>query len=213
MIHVVDHLLRTTGANRLVLTGGVALNAVGNMRLLEHFDEAWFAEGPAAQSAAASVGAAGARRSRRHHRRGLAVRASGGRPARRADDACVLLRLCRRRMTTSRPRSKPTTSPRSAIGDISTPEGRDAIADLMAFMVAQNGVIALYQGAAETGPRALGHRSILANPCDPASARTAQRARQIPRGDPPAGADGDAGSGAGIFRPAARRVGCRLQRL
>ena len=37
----------------------------------------------------------------------------------------------------------------------------------MAFMVAQNGVIALYQGAAETGPRALGHRSILANPCNP----------------------------------------------
>ena len=39
------------------------------------------------------------------------------------------------------------------IGDTSTPEGRDAIADLMAFMVAQSGVIALYQGAAETGPR------------------------------------------------------------
>jgi carbamoyltransferase len=53
------------------------------------------------------------------------------------------------------------------IGDISTPEGRDAIADLMAFMVAQNGIIALYQRAAETGPRALGHRSIFANPCDP----------------------------------------------
>ena len=61
----------------------------------------------------------------------------------------------------------PATSPRSAIGDISTADGRDAIADLMAFMVAQGGVIALYQGAAETGPRALGHRSILANPCDP----------------------------------------------
>jgi carbamoyltransferase len=53
------------------------------------------------------------------------------------------------------------------IGDISTPEGLNAVADLMAFVVAQNGVIALYQGAAETGPRALGHRSILANPCDP----------------------------------------------
>ena len=53
------------------------------------------------------------------------------------------------------------------IGDISTADGRDAIADLMAFMVAQDGVIAIYQGAAETGPRALGHRSILANPCDP----------------------------------------------
>jgi carbamoyltransferase len=53
------------------------------------------------------------------------------------------------------------------IGDISTPAGRDAIADLMAFIVARCGVIALYQGAAETGPRALGHRSILANPSDP----------------------------------------------
>ncbi len=52
------------------------------------------------------------------------------------------------------------------IGDISTAAGRDEIADLMAFMVAQGGVIAIYQGAAETGPRALGHRSILANPCD-----------------------------------------------
>ena len=37
MIHVVDHLLRITGASRLVLTGGVALNAVGNMRLLGTF--------------------------------------------------------------------------------------------------------------------------------------------------------------------------------
>jgi carbamoyltransferase len=36
----------------------------------------------------------------------------------------------------------------------------------MAFMVAEGGIIALYQGPAETGPRALGHRSILANPCD-----------------------------------------------
>jgi carbamoyltransferase len=53
------------------------------------------------------------------------------------------------------------------IGDISTPAGRDAVADLMAFIVAQNGVVALYQGPAETGPRALGHRSILANPCNP----------------------------------------------
>ncbi len=46
----------------------------------------------------------------------------------------------------------------------------------MAFMVAQGGVIALHQGAAETGPRALGHRSILANPCD-AHVRDALNAR------------------------------------
>jgi len=35
LIHIVDHLLRVTGAGRLVLTGGVALNALGNMRLLD----------------------------------------------------------------------------------------------------------------------------------------------------------------------------------
>src|SRR5208282_341067 len=30
-----------------------------------------------------------------------------------------------------------------------------------------DGIIAIFQGAAETGPRALGHRSIVANPCNP----------------------------------------------
>jgi carbamoyltransferase len=43
----------------------------------------------------------------------------------------------------------------------------EAVADFMAYMTAQDGIFALYQGAAETGPRALGHRSILANPCNP----------------------------------------------
>ena len=37
----------------------------------------------------------------------------------------------------------------------------------MASITAGDGVLALFQGPAETGPRALGHRSILANPCNP----------------------------------------------
>jgi carbamoyltransferase len=165
MIHVVDHLLRTTGASRLVLTGGVALNAVGNMRLIEHFDEAWFAK-------------AQQRNTRLH----LWVPPVPGDPGVTIGAAWLFAHLA------GAPRGAPMThafycgtSPSQQdilsalaaddiasqrIGDISTPEGRDAIADLMAFMVAQSGVIALYQGAAETGPRALGHRSILANPCD-----------------------------------------------
>ena len=53
------------------------------------------------------------------------------------------------------------------LGDVSTPERCDAIADLMAYVTAQDGVLAILQGSAETGPRALGHRSILANPCNP----------------------------------------------
>jgi carbamoyltransferase len=166
MIHVVDHLLRMTGASRLVLTGGVALNALGNMRLLEHFDEAWFAK-------------AQQRKARLH----LWVPPTPGDPGVTIGAAWLLAHLA------GAPRGAPMTHAfycglpptrediataleaddiaSKRIGDISTADGRDAIADLMAFMVAQNGVIALYQGAAETGPRALGHRSILANPCDP----------------------------------------------
>src|SRR6202163_2792196 len=166
MIHVVDHLLRTTGATRLVLTGGVALNAVGNMRLLEHFDQAWFAQSQQ-------------RKALLH----LWVPPTPGDPGVTIGAAWLFAHLA------GAPRGAPMThafycgsSPThediatalgagdiasTRIGDIATPEGRDAVADLMAFMVAQNGVIALYQGPAETGPRALGHRSILANPCDP----------------------------------------------
>jgi len=168
MIHVVDHLLRATGAHRLVLTGGVALNALGNMRLLQHFNEAWFAQ-------------AQGRRARLH----LWVPPTPGDPGVTIGAAWLFAQLV------GAPRGEAMTHAfycgdapaandiaealtaddiaSTAIGNISTPEGRDAVADLMAFMVAQGGIIALYQGAAETGPRALGHRSILANPCDPAT--------------------------------------------
>ncbi|HKN08301.1 MAG TPA: carbamoyltransferase N-terminal domain-containing protein, partial [Pseudomonadota bacterium] len=43
LIHIIDFFVRQTGSDRLVLTGGTALNAIGNMRLLEHFDEAYYA--------------------------------------------------------------------------------------------------------------------------------------------------------------------------
>ena len=42
LIHIIDGLIRTTRSDRLVLTGGVALNAVANMRLLEKFDESYY---------------------------------------------------------------------------------------------------------------------------------------------------------------------------
>ncbi|SDS29746.1 carbamoyltransferase C-terminal domain-containing protein [Bradyrhizobium canariense] len=165
MVHVVDHLLRATGASRLVLTGGVALNAIGNMRLLEHFDEAWFAHFQ-----------------QRKERLHLWVPPTPGDPGVTIGAAWLFAHLA------GAPRGAPLTSAfycgaspsqediessltaddiaSQGIGDISTTAGLEAIADLMAFIVAQNGIIALYQGPAETGPRALGHRSIFANPCD-----------------------------------------------
>jgi carbamoyltransferase len=135
------------------------------MRLLEHFDEAWFSKTqqrkarlhlwvpPVPGDPGVTIGAAwlfahlagsprGAPMTHAFHC-GLPPSSDDITSALKADD-----------MASQR------------IGDVSTPQGRDEIADLMAFMVAQGGVIALHQGAAETGPRALGHRSILANPCD-----------------------------------------------
>ena len=166
MIHVVDHLLRITGANRLVLTGGVALNAVGNMRLLEHFDEAWFASAqqrnarlhlwvpPVPGDSGVTIGAAWLFAHLAGAPRGAQMTHAFycGLPPSPDDIATAL---------------KADDIASQQVGNISTPQGRDAIADLMASMVAESGVIALYQGAAETGPRALGHRSIFANPCDP----------------------------------------------
>jgi carbamoyltransferase len=165
MIHVVDHLLRVTGASRLVLTGGVALNAVGNMRLLEHFNEAWFARvqkrkarlhlwvPPVPGDAGVTIGAAWRFAQLAGAPRGAPMTHAFycGLPPERTEIEAALA-------------ADDIAS--QWIGETTTGQGRDAIADLMAFMVAQGGVIALYQGAAETGPRALGHRSIFANPCD-----------------------------------------------
>jgi len=168
MVHVVDHLLRTTGAHQLVLTGGVALNAVGNMRLLEHFDETWFVTHqkrkaklhlwvpPTPGDPGVTVGAAWRFAQLAGAARGAPIsHAFYCGPSPSSDeiaDALAASDIASRR-----------------IGTVATASARDAIADLMAYMVADGGVIALYQGAAETGPRALGHRSILANPCDPAT--------------------------------------------
>jgi carbamoyltransferase len=166
MIHVVDHLLRTTGAHRLVLTGGVALNAVGNMRLLEHFDEAWFAQAqqrdarlhlwvpPVPGDPGVTIGAAWLFAHLAGAQRGQPMTHAfycGASPSPQDIAAAV--------------EAEDIAS--TEIGNVTTPEGRDAVADLMAFIIEQHGIIALYQGAGETGPRALGHRSIFANPCDP----------------------------------------------
>jgi len=167
LIHAVDHLLRVTGTNKLILSGGVALNALASMRLLEHFDEAWFVK-------------AQQRKARLH----LWVPPMPSDPGVPIGAAWWLAHLA------GAPRGTPEThafycgtaptgddiasalaaAPDIAsetIGTIATPNGRDAIADLMAYCVASGGIVALYQGPGETGPRALGHRSIFANPCDP----------------------------------------------
>jgi carbamoyltransferase len=167
LIHVVDHLIRTTGSDRLVLTGGTALNAVGNMRLLEHFDEAYYERvlgkrtrlhlwvPPVPNDAGVTLGAAYL----------FAYHAGAG-----IGPSLEHAFYCGPAPTETEIRAALDTAPDIAwmpLGDASSSARRDALADLMAYITAQDGVIAIFQGAAETGPRALGHRSILANPCNP----------------------------------------------
>jgi carbamoyltransferase len=151
LIHIVDHFIRASGSRRLIVTGGIGLNAVGNMRLLDHFDGLHLWVPPTPNDSGVAMGAAY-----------MGAYLAGARPARKIDHAfyCGMA-----------PRDADI---RAALDDTKDVAwiglGRaepEAVADFMAYMTAQDGIFALYQGAAETGPRALGHRSILANPCNP----------------------------------------------
>jgi carbamoyltransferase len=172
LVHIVDHLIHTTGSHRLVLAGGTALNCVANMRLLESFDEDWYKRNlglrntrlhlwvpPIPSDAGTAVGAAYA----------FAMRA-GARPGPPLRHAFY----CGLAPTTAAIRAAVDAEPTAGsmqLGDCSDPDIRAQVADLLAHVVANDRIMGLYQGIAETGPRALGHRSILANPCNPDTRR------------------------------------------
>jgi carbamoyltransferase len=131
------------GPRRLAMAGGVALNCVANARIAAEgpYDRVWVQ--PAAGDAGTALGAA------------LHVaRASGDRTApmpgadlgRGWSDAELESELRRAALPYTRP---------------------DSIAAEAARVLAAGGVVAWFQGRAEYGPRALGHRSLLAHPGKP----------------------------------------------
>jgi carbamoyltransferase len=58
LFHIIGHLIGTTGSRRLVLTGGTALNAIANMRLMDRFPGLRVWVPPVPGDAGAPVGAA-----------------------------------------------------------------------------------------------------------------------------------------------------------
>jgi carbamoyltransferase len=129
-----------TGDSRLALGGGVALNCVANTRLWREgpFDEIWVQ--PAAGDAGTALGAA------LHLARDLGDETEPMRTAAlgRGFDEWELLRWLER---------------------VGLPHERPAdVAQAAAEVVAGDGVLAWFQGRSEYGPRALGHRSLLADP-------------------------------------------------
>lgn len=167
LAHVIGHLIRTTGSDRLVLTGGIGLNALGNMRLLEYFNEDFYHREigrtarlhlwvpPTPNDAGVTVGAA---------YMGAYLAGYGLGPP--VEHAFYCGMPPKAREIRAALDANPDAEWIELVAADSN-EARARHADFMAFMTAQNAIFALYQGTAETGPRALGHRSILANPCNP----------------------------------------------
>ena len=129
-----------TGDRRLAMAGGTALNCVANTVLADQgpFDEVWVQ--PAAGDAGTALGAA------------LQLAADAGQPAwsmtgvglgRGFTDAEIEAALRTARVPFDRP-----------------PD----LAGAAAGVLAGNGIVAWFQGRSEYGPRALGHRSLLAHP-------------------------------------------------
>ncbi|MDP9386449.1 MAG: carbamoyltransferase [Actinomycetota bacterium] len=141
-LHVARALHEATGLERLCLAGGVALNSVMNARLLA---EAGFSEifvQPAASDAGNALGAAAwVWHERLGRPRGWAMEHAFWGPSWTEQDAAAAL---------------------SAAG-LSFRHVGDAPAEA-AERLAQGKVVGWFQGRAEIGPRALGARSILADP-------------------------------------------------
>ena len=146
------HVRRETGLPDLCLAGGVALNCVANGKLQRAgvFDRLWIQ--PAAGDAGGAVGAALVVS---HHHLGQPATPKGGRDLMRGaalgpafDDAAVEAFLAERRLPHRRL------------------EG-DALLEEVVGRLEAGQVIGWFEGRAEFGPRALGHRSILGDPRAP----------------------------------------------
>ncbi|MFT5355023.1 MAG: carbamoyltransferase [Polyangiales bacterium] len=157
VVHLVAHLIKESGSHKLIWTGGSALNCTASAHLLEHFDGLHLWVPPFPGDAGAAAGAA------IHLVLNCGV-ALAVHPLTHAFycGAPPRARAIKEALADSRNELESR-----ALGNVCVPKQRDAIADLTAFLLSKDAVVALYQGAAETGPRALGHRSILANPTNP----------------------------------------------
>jgi carbamoyltransferase len=129
-----------TGARNLCMAGGVALNCVMNARIrdLGPFERVWVQ--PAAGDAGTSLGAALFAAEKHGDRTKPMTTAALGREW--SDDE-IARRLNVAHVEYERP---------------------DDIASAVAQILAGDGVVGWFQGRSEFGPRALGHRSLLANP-------------------------------------------------
>jgi carbamoyltransferase len=170
VLKMARHVQRLTGMRKLCMAGGVALNCVANGRVLREvpFEDLWLQ--PAAGDAGGSIGVALAvwhryleqprvsaeekgswSSSRVAGSNGLAIYADGMKgsylgPANSSDEIESFLKA------QNAPYQKYT---------------QEELANVIAELLVQGKIIGLHQGRMEFGPRALGSRSIIADPRSP----------------------------------------------
>ncbi len=152
MLRLSRTIHRETGMRKLCMAGGVALNCVGNGRILREgpFDEIWIQ--PAAGDAGGALGVAQ-----------LAWHRHFGKPreVRSGMDSMKGSLLgpdfgeaeIRRRL--------------DALGAVYEHVGPEAMSDRVAAVLADENIVGWFNGRMEFGPRALGARSILGDPRSP----------------------------------------------
>jgi carbamoyltransferase len=143
MLELAHWLHRRTGDRDLVLAGGVALNCVANSRLWREgsFERVWVQ--PASGDSGTALGAA------------LHVAAELGDPIAPMETAALGPEW-----------QDDALASALRTADVAFDEPDD-IAEAVADVLADNGVVAWFEGRSEFGPRALGHRSLLADPRRP----------------------------------------------
>ena len=159
MLGAARHVHAQTGMKNLCLAGGVALNCVGNGRILREgpFENIWIQ--PAAGDAGGALGAALFR---------LASAARQAAHGRQPSDAHAAARCSARRSRSTTVAHVPRRGRRELHDAIrTTTRCATAVAELMA----QEKVVGWFQGRMEFGPRALGARSILGDARSPRCSR------------------------------------------
>ncbi|MGW4291788.1 carbamoyltransferase family protein [Micromonospora chersina] len=155
LVEMANNLYRITRSPNLVFAGGVALNCIANRKILDEtpFESVFFQ--PAASDTGLALGAAlyGKHVLGGSTDRWVMTDAYLGRDYREDE---VLAALAATEGLTIRYHGPDTSNPYFA--------SERPIAEVTAGLLADNMIVAWFQGGSEYGPRALGHRSILMDP-------------------------------------------------
>jgi carbamoyltransferase len=144
LCHVVDHVLAVTGEDRICLAGGVAMNSAANGEVLRRTRARQIHIPPAPGDNGTAIGA-----TLLHHAQATGARLAYSVYGGRCYDAAVI---------------DAALAPLEAQGHTTRRLPPDALLEEVAERLAAGQVVAWFEGGSESGRRALGHRSLLADP-------------------------------------------------